>query len=131
MPINPLRLNPLPHNPSCSSQHILLSRAQFMSHHRRRRRLWSWYSPQLLLPMGERLIQTAVNAPDEINRGRTATNIIALALIINTVRDIVEGGLVILEWLLVVYLLLLPNLGILPWYRRMLYSSRSSVGCSL
>jgi hypothetical protein len=77
------------------------------------------------------IISTLIDAPDDINRSRTAANIITLAVFINCIRDSIEDGLMSIEWIIVSYLVLVSNLGLLPWRWDMLYEGRSSLGWSL
>jgi hypothetical protein len=77
------------------------------------------------------IISVLADAPDDINRSRTAANIITLAIFINCIRDIAEGGLMSIEWIIVSYLVLVSNLALLPWRWDMLYDGRSGLGWSL
>jgi hypothetical protein len=77
------------------------------------------------------IISVLIDAPEDINRGRTAANIITLAVFINCIRDIAEGGLMSIEWIIVSYLVLVSNLALPPWRWDMLYDGRSSLGWSL
>jgi hypothetical protein len=77
------------------------------------------------------VISVRIDFPEDVSRGRTAENIITLAILINCIRDAFEGSLISIEWFIVPNLVILSYLGLPPWDWVMLYDGRSSFGWSL